>query len=301
MERRIAEWEKEILKEGQSPVQVRQPRTGQLLTPRPLDRSETTLTAGADPREAFVHWMTDPSNPYFSGAMVNRLWKHFLGNGLVEPVDDLRATNPPSNLALWNLLNREFVQSNFQLKQVMRIILNSRTYQLSSATRESNVRDLRFYSHFLARRLPAEVLLDAICSATAQPESFPGYPVGMRAVQVPDPFIDSYFLNLFGRSPRTTACACERSDDVTLPQLLHLQNGDILYEKIRTGRLALLLASESNNSNVIDELYLATLSRLPTDRERTEILPSVSGNDRADAFADLFWALLNSKEFTFNR
>ena len=302
-EKRIAEWEKQFLQEGESPVQVRQPRTGQMLAPRPLDRSESAIPVGSDPREVFVHWMTDPANPYFSGAMVNRLWRHFLGNGLVEPVDDLRATNPPSNLSLWNLLNREFVHSGYQFKHLMRLIVNSRTYQLASATRDSNLRDLQFHSHFLARRLPAEVLLDAICSATAQPETFPGYANGMRAIQIPDPFTDSYFLTLFGRSPRTTACACERNGDVTLPQLLHLQNGDALHEKIRAGdgRLALLLASKSQDSEIVEELYLNTLSRFPSDRERTEILTSLKGDDRSDALADLFWALLNSKEFTFNR
>lgn len=303
MEKRIAEWEKQFLQDGQSLVQVRQPRTGQMLAPRPLDRSELTIPTGGDPRDVFVTWMTDPTNPYFSGAMVNRLWKHFLGHGLVEPVDDLRATNPPSNRSLWNLLNQEFVQNGFQLKPVMRLIVNSRTYQLASSTRDSNIRDRHFHSHFLARRLPAEVLLDAICSATVQPDTFPGYAMGMRAVQIPDPFTDSYFLTLFGRSPRTTACACERSGDVTLPQLLHLQNGDALYEKIRAGdgRLAQLLSSQSSDSAVVEELYLNTLSRLPTDHERTEILASLKGDDRSDALADLFWALLNSKDFTFNR
>lgn len=302
-EKRIADWEKQFSDEGRSAVQVRQPRTGQMLAPRPLDRSEATIPVGGDPREIFVNWMTDPANPYFSGAMVNRLWRHFLGNGLVEPVDDLRATNPPSNLPLWNLLNREFVQSGYQLKHMMRLILNSRTYQLASATRDSNARDLRFHSHFLARRLPAEVLLDAICSSTDQPETFPGYAIGMRAIQIPDPFTDSYFLTLFGRSPRTTACACERSGDVTLPQLLHLQNGDALHEKIRArdGRLARLLASQSSNSVLLDELYLTTLSRMPTDQEQTKILDAINGDDRSDAFADVFWALLNSKDFTFNR
>ncbi len=299
---RIAEWEKQSLEDAASPVQVRQPRTGQMMVPRPLDRSETLIPTGSDPREVFAAWLTDTSNPYFSGAMVNRLWRHFLGLGLVEPVDDLRATNPPSNLALWNLLNREFVQGGYQFKPLMRLILNSRTYQLASATRESNFRDQRFYSHFAVRRLPAEVLLDEICSATAQPESFPGNAVGLRAVQVPDPFTESYFLSLFGRSPRTTACACERNGEITLPQLLHLQNGDALHEKIRAadGRLARILATHSGDAAAIDELFLVTLSRLPAGEERSAILGSIAGADRTQAFADLFWALLNSKEFAFN-
>ncbi len=304
-EKRIADIQRQVEQAGQSRVEVRQPRTGQMLAPRPLDRTETSIASGSDPREAFVNWMTDRSNPYFSGAMVNRLWRHFLGAGLVEPVDDLRATNPPSNLALWKTLNQEFVASEYSLKHVMRLILNSRTYQLMSATRESNFRDSRFLSHFQARRLPAEVLLDAICSVTDQPESFTGYPVGLRAVQIPDPFTESYFLTLFGRSARTTACACERSGDVTLPQLLHLQNGDGLYEKIRSGDglLSKLVAAQADDSTVVDELYLTTLSRFPTSEERAGINKAIAGVDRADRlefFADLLWALMNSKEFTFN-
>jgi len=301
-ERRIAEWQQQVQQENQKPIQVRQPRTGQQLVPRPLDRSDVTIVPGSDPRQAFITWMTAPSNSLFSGAMVNRLWRHFLGSGLVEPVDDLRATNPPSNLPLWNVLNREFLSGGTQLKPLMRLILNSRTYQLSSETTESNFRDQRFFSHFTAWRLPAEVLLDAICSSTSQPETFPGYPVGMRSVQVPDPFTDSYFLTLFGRSPRTTACACERSEDVTLPQLLHLQNGESLHEKIRApeGRLTQILKSFAEDHEAIDELFLATLSRLPTPEEREEILGAMVGADRTEAMADLFWALLNSKEFTFN-
>ncbi len=302
LQSRLVEWQRQAQSESQSPVQVRQPRTGQQLAPRPLDRSNVTIPPGSDPRQAFITWMTAPSNTLFSGAMVNRLWRHFLGSGLVEPVDDLRATNPPSNLQLWDVLNREFLSSGTQLKPLMRLILNSRTYQLSSETTASNFRDQRFYSHFTARRLPAEVLLDAICDSTAQPETFSGYPVGVRSVQVPDPFTDSYFLTLFGRSARTTACACERSEDVTLPQLLHLQNGESLHEKIRApdGRLAQILTTFPDDAAAIDELFLATLSRLPTAQERTEILGTLAGADRTEAMADLLWALLNSKEFTFN-
>ncbi|MFM7835175.1 MAG: DUF1553 domain-containing protein, partial [Planctomycetaceae bacterium] len=154
-------------------------------------------------------WLTAPGNPMFSGAMVNRLWQHFLGTGLVEPVDDLRATNPPSNPELWHYLNEQFVQSNYDLKHVIRLILNSQTWQRSASTLPQNQYDQRFYSHALARRLPAEVLLDAITAATGDPEPFAGYPLGIRAIQVPDPGIDSYFLTLFGRSERVTACACE--------------------------------------------------------------------------------------------
>ncbi|MEZ6055650.1 MAG: DUF1553 domain-containing protein [Planctomycetaceae bacterium] len=304
VEKRIADLGRQIEQTRLSPVTVRQPRTGQQLLAQPPDRSPIEIVPGRDPREPFVRWMTDPANRYFSGAMVNRLWKHFLGTGLVEPVDDLRATNPPSNQELWELLNREFVRSDYDLKHLMRLIMNSRTYQLSAETRPTNFRDARFYSHAQARRLPAEVLLDAICFATDDPEQFQGYPLGIRAIQVPDPGTDSYFLNLFGRSQRVTACACERSGDVTLPQLLHLQNNDGLSAKIQSpnGRLERLLRAEMPVQEIVTELFLATVSRQPTDAERAAItkqLIDVPATEPAPFLQDLFWALLNSKEFAF--
>jgi hypothetical protein len=284
-------------------IGVRQPRTGEFLEPRPLDRSAVgPIAPGDDPREALVQWMTSPKNDYFAGAMVNRIWKHYLGVGLVEPVDDLRASNLPSNPALFAALKKEFVDSKFDLRHLMRLILTSRTYQLSSATRPGNQTDTRFYSHYYARRLPAEVLLDAISAATGVPDSFPGYPKGVRAMQLPDPGMKSYFLGLFGRSERVTACACERSGEVTLPQLLHLQNGEPLLQKIRSGegRLAILINSKKSDDDILDELFLATLSRLPSAEKKAAVKRELAGDDRDQGLRDLFWALLNSKEFTFN-
>jgi hypothetical protein len=301
VEKRIADLRLQIDAARMGTVETRQPRTGQQLKAQPLDRSVLESPPGEDPRKPLVRWMTDPQNEQFSGAMVNRLWKHFFAVGLVEPVDDLRATNPPSNRELWTYLNQEFVSHNYDLRHVMRLVMNSRAYQLSSETRPSNFRDDRFYSHHYARRLPAEVLLDAICFATGDPEQFPSYPLGVRAIQVPDPGTDSYFLTLFGRSERTTACACERSGDVTLPQLLHLQNSDGLANKLKisTGRLEQLLAAQADNDRVVDELYLSTVSRWPTETEREVVRQSLAGADRREVFQDLFWALLNSKEFAF--
>lgn len=285
----------------EKPAGVTQPRTGQFMAAQPLDRS--TIAPGKDERAALADWITDPRNDYFSGAMVNRLWKHFLGVGLVEPVDDLRSSNPPSNPALWATLNREFVSHHYDLKHVMRLILNSRTYQHSSASLASNEKDHRFYSHYYAKRLPAEVLADAISGATGVPDEFPGYPVGERAVQLPDPGVNSYFLTLFGRSDRITACACERNDDVNLPQLLHLNNGDDVLNKIRAGngRLAQILKKSEDDSTAIDQVFLATFSRLPTAAEKQAVTQSLSSGDPREAvYRDLLWALLNSKEFAFN-
>ena len=300
-DKRLADIRQQIESARKGAVETRQPRTGQPMKAQPLDRSVLDSPVGEDPRRPLVRWMTDPQNEQFSGAMVNRLWRHFFAVGLVEPVDDLRATNPPSNRDLWKLLNREFVSHNYDLRHVMKLVMNSRAYQLSSETRPSNFRDDRFYSHHYARRLPAEVLLDAICQATGDPEQFPSYPLGVRAIQVPDPGTDSYFLSLFGRSERTTACACERTGDVTLPQLLHLQNSDGLSNKLKTstGRLEQLLAAQPDNDRVIDELYLCTLSRLPADTEREVVKQALEGTDRREVLQDLFWALLNSKEFAF--
>jgi hypothetical protein len=289
--------------QNKNPVGVVQPRTGQFLEPRPLDRSATPVRPGEDPRVKLAGWMTDPKNESFSGAMVNRLWRHFMGVGLVEPVDDLRASNPPSNPALWQALNKEFVAHQFDIRHLMRLIMNSRAYQLTSATRPGNAQDGRFYSHYYARRLPAEVLLDALGQGTGVPDAFPGYPAGVRALQVPDPALPSYFLTLFGRSERVTACACERNGEVTMPQLLHLRNGDSVVQKINAGkgRLAALLKAKKDDTQVAEELFLATLSRPPSAAEAAAVKGALAdGGPRDEVFRDLLWALLNSKEFTFN-
>ena len=278
---------------------VNQPRTNKFMIAQPLDRSELMFQIGEDPRVPFVSWMLASEN--FSGAMVNRLWKHFFAVGLVEPVDDLRASNPPSNPALWKVLNDEFRSHNYDLKHMVRLILNSRAWQLDSSTTSENKNDTRFYSHYNAKRLPSEVLLDAIAAATDVPNSFIGYPIGLRAMQLADSNADSYFLTLFGRSDRVTACACERKQEVTLPQLLHLSNSEDLVASIRNadGRLASLLL-DSSTATLTDEIFLSTLSRLPSETERSTITATLSTDNIDLVMADLFWALLNSKEFAFN-
>jgi Protein of unknown function (DUF1549)/Protein of unknown function (DUF1553) len=286
-----------------SPVKVSQPRTGVALAPQPLDRSPVQIPPAEDPRKALADWMTSPQNEYFSGAMVNRLWKHFFGVGLVDPVDDLRPSNPPANGALWKTLNQEFVSSGFNLRHVMKLILNSRAYQLSSATLPENETDRRFYSHYYAKRMSAEVLLDAISQVTGVPDTFPGYPVGVRATQLPDPGVESHFLKLFGQSDRVTACACERNGDVTLPQLLHLQNGSSVVEKLKSpdGRLAKLLKDPGDPATLVESLFLTALARRPRESERKTVARMLGdGSDRAEVVRDLYWALLNSKEFVFN-
>lgn len=298
-QRELEEQTKRLKDLRERPPGVNQPRTGQYVPAQTLDRTVLKVAPGKDPREPFVQWMT--GSEQFSGAMVNRLWKHFFATGLVEPVDDLRASNPPSNAALWKLLNDEFRGHNFDLRYIIRLLLNSRAYQLDSATTAENEADLRFYSHYIPRRLPAEVMLDAVAAATGVPNRFPGEPYGLRAVQIPDPRAESYFLTLFGRSERVTACACERSGEVTLPQLLHLKNSEDLTASIRSasGRLAGLLTNP-DDSAVMNSIFLATVARPPAESERLAVTASLATGSRDLVFADLIWALLNAKEFAFN-
>jgi hypothetical protein len=185
----------------------------------------------------------------------------------------------------------------------MRLILNSRAYQLSAETLPENEQEHRYYSHCYARRLPAEVLDDAVSAVTGVPDTFKGYPRGIRAVQLPEPGVDSYFLTIFGRSERVTACACERNGDVSLPQVLHLHGGEDVLKKVRSdqGRLAAMLKDEPDNAKVTEQLFVLAVARRPTPAEVDAVAKALAAGDgREDVFRDLFWALLNSKEFSFN-
>ena len=300
--KKVAEAVRQIAEQRAKPPEAFQPRTNARMAPQALDRAPWKAEAGRDAREQFVEWML--GSEQFSGAMVNRLWKHFFGTGLVEPVDDLRPSNPPGNGELWGLLNAEFRKANFDLKPVMRLILTSRAYALSSQTQPGNETETHFFSHYYARRLPAEVLSDAIATATGVPTKYDGYPLGLRAIQLPDPQVGSYFLALFGRSDRVTACACERSGEVTLPQLLHLHNGDEIQRQITAGdgRLVELLKNGDDRA-AADALFMLTMQRKATDAEFSAVqqqLSATAPEQRAAAFADVFWALLNAKEFAFN-
>lgn len=299
---RLKQLRDEIRSAREAPPTVNQPRTGQPLPPQTLDRAAMEIPPGVDPRVSLAEWMTSPENKAFAGSMVNRLWKHFFAVGLVEPVDDLRDTNPPSNGPLFEALIAELIDSNYDLRHVMKRIVTSRTYQLDSATLPQNATDSRFYSHYYAKRLPGEVLLDALVQATGVPETFPGYPHGTRAAQLPGPQIDSYFLTTFGRSERVTACACERSGEVTLSQLLHLQNSENLLSKVRApqGNLARWVETTESPDELIEQLFLATYSRPPSDADREFLRQQFDDADRMEVASDLFWALLNAKEFTFN-
>jgi hypothetical protein len=289
--------------EQKRPLGVTQPRTGEFLNPRPIDRTQVETNKETDPRQALAKWMIDPANESFHGALVNRVWKHFMGMGLVEPVDDLRSSNPPSNKELWAYLKSEFIKNKCDTKHLIRLVLNSQTYQLESVTIPGNETDTRFYSHYYPKRLGAEVILDAVSFSTGIPENFPGYPEGIRAVQVPDPSIRSYFLSVFGRSERVTACACERSEEVSLPQLLHLQNGQWIADKMGNpkGKLKTLISDKRTDNEKISEMFLTTLSRLPTEKEAAALVKELAkSTSKEEFYQDAFWALLNTVEFSFN-
>jgi hypothetical protein len=293
-------------KQNKNPVGVTQPRTNKFLAPQPLDRAVIRISPDQDPRAVLADWITDPKNEYFAGAMVNRIWGHYFNVGLVEPIDDLRESNPPTNPELWKALVNEFVAKKYDRKHLMRLILNSRAYQLSSTTKPANEKDQRFFSHYYARRLPSEVIHDAIYTVTGVPDQFDGYPLGLRAVQVPDPSVKSRLLAIFGRPERITACACERSSEVNLTHTLFLI-GDNITQKIRAsdGRFGQMAKSKKSDPELMDEFMMTALGRLPKDAERKTFMNHVAQRShefggRAEAFEDLMWALLNTKEFLFN-
>jgi hypothetical protein len=230
-----------------------------------------------DRRVYLATWLTSAKNDYFVRSIVNRIWRHYMGRGLIEPVDDLRATNPASNEPLMEALSQNLVASRFDLKNLMRQIMNSRTYQLTSRPRPENKRDDRQYSRYFVRRLTAEQLLDAICSVTGQPEKFNGLPAGYRAIQLPDTKVNNYFLDVFGRPPRQITCDCERAQEPNMAQALHLINGQGVNQKISadTGLVANLIKASKKDGEIIEELYLTCFGRLPTPEEMTAALQTV--------------------------
>ena len=283
---------------------AKHPKTGQSLKPAGLDAAEVVIGAQDDPRSHFADWMTNPENRFFAKAFTNRYWKHFMGRGLVEPEDDLRVTNPPSNPELLDGLAKSFVDSGYDMKALIRLIANSRCYQSDSDAMPENIGDKRSYSRFYPKRLQAEVLLDAIDRLTLSPTSFAGMPPGIRAVALPDTGFSSYFLTVFGRPESTTACECERSQEANLSQSLHLLNSEEIQGKLSNdrGRAAQLAADETRSDDEkIRELYSIAFSRDPDDRELKATLTYVAGKqNRREAFEDVLWSLINSKEFLFN-
>jgi hypothetical protein len=295
-----------------------QPLRGRPQPPTPLDAQPISLTAPEDRRAPMAQWLTSPDNPYFARSITNRVWKNFLGTGLVEGVDDLRMTNPASNEKLLSEAAGFLVKNRFDLKALMREILTSETYQRSSVARPENKDDTRFYARYYPRRLMAEVMLDAVSQATAQPTAFrmdkrnankgigDSYPMGYRALQLPDSHTASYFLDSFGRPDRVATCECERTNEPSMAQALHLANGDTLNVKLaaKDNRLTQLLASGQTDPQIVEETYLLTLNRAPSEKERAALLAALADTktpeDKRLALEDVFWGVLSSREFLFN-
>ena len=260
--------------------------------------------AEGDRRQTLATWMVAPENPWFARNLANRFWAHFFGRGLVEPVDDVRASNPPSNPELLAALTRHLVDYQFDPKALIRFITASRTYQTSSHPNETNENDEQNFSRAVFRRLPAEVLMDSVSDVTGVPEKFAGVPAGFRAVQLWDSLQQHYFLKLFGRPARATACECERATGASVGQALHLMNSPAIQAKLahEGGTIARLAASTADDSGLVDELYLSFFSRLPTGEEKSTALQHLSARKekRRQAVEDLAWSMLNSLEFVFN-
>jgi hypothetical protein len=279
------------------------PLTDRAVAVRPPDGPALASMTDGDPRHHLVDWMTKPANPYFARLVVNRLWKHYLGRGLVEPEDDLRSTNPATNEPLLDYLAQTLVKNKYDLKAVTRLILQSRVYQLSSVPNATNKDDEQYGSHYRVKRLPAEVLLDAICAVTEVPEAFPGRPRGTRAVELWDNRAPSYFLDIFGRSERLSPCECGRSSEPTMAQCLHLMNAPEIERKLAdpTGRVARLLGQKLTEEQIVEELCLAALGRPSGEKERRAAKKLFAASPPREAAQDFLWALLNSHDFLFTR
>lgn len=257
---------------------------------------------GRDRRQVVAEWLTSPDNAYFAPNVANRVWAHFFGTGIVEPVDDVRVSNPPSNPQLFETLGRKLVSYNYDFKQLVRDICNSNTYQRSTIRNSSNETDERNFAHANVRRIPAESLLDCISQVTLTKDKFPGLPLGSRAVQIADGGTSTYFLATFGRAKRETVCTCEVSTDPSLSQALHLLNGNTVAGKISQGGLIKqLLDSGKAPEQVIESIYIRTLARKPLPEELTQLTAVVAESPNPQTgLEDVFWAVLNSREFLFN-
>jgi hypothetical protein len=293
--------------------EVKHPVSGAVLAPKYLGGDVVKLGDKDDRLLLLADWVADAKNPYFARTQANRIWYHLMGRGIVDPEDDFRQSNPPVNGPLLDALAQDFAEHKFDQKHLIRTIMNSRTYQLSAIPNATNRDDETNFSHTIVRSLPAEALLDAIGQVTGVPASFDGYPAGTRAAQIPSlPGLQrkvpsepgTKFLRQFGKPERLLSCSCERSDNTTLAQALQLIAGNLLDTGLRTpdNRLGKLLKAGKSNAEIVDELFLASLCRLPNDRERSVLAVRIeNAPDRRTALEDVLWGLLNSKEFMLRK
>ncbi|REJ97213.1 MAG: DUF1549 domain-containing protein [Planctomycetota bacterium] len=289
---------------GQAPT-ARNPRTQTDVLPTGLGGEPIEVPPYEDARHYMVDWMTAPDNPFFARALVNRYWKHFFGRGIVDPEDDMRVTNPPSNPALLDALAQHFIDSGFDLKNLVRTICRSRTYQLSSEPNEFNYRDKQNYSSFYPRRLTAEVLYDAVNQVSGTTSGFGGVPRGTLAVQLPDNGFNDYFLQVFGKPEAESACECERNPEANLAQSLHLLNSTDIQSRVanNTGRAALFARDQTRfDAESVTELYYWAYARPPRPEELDFVLGQIAlYENKQQAYEDVLWAMFNSREFQFVR
>ncbi|MFN9719373.1 MAG: DUF1549 domain-containing protein [Planctomycetota bacterium] len=282
--------------------EVTQPRTGKQMKVRLLLEGDVDVPADQDRRVVFANWLTNNSNPFFAKSLSNRIWGHIVGKGIVDPVDDFRDSNPPSNPELLNYLADELMKSGFSQRHLIRTIMNSRVYQLSSQRNKFNADDEIYFSHATTRMLTAEQLLDSICAVTGQPEEFAGMPGGTKAVELVDPPEGHKFLQVFGQPQRELPCECERSTDSNLSQALQLINGPTVHNKLRSdsGSVHQWIVQGKTDAEIIDLLYLTALSRPALAEEQQTAQNHIKSNeDRTRAIEDVAWAVINSKEFLF--
>ena len=286
-------------------AQSRNPRTQEMVKPTGLGGEPLDIPTWEDARHKLVDWMADQKNPFFAKALVNRYWKHFFSRGIVDPEDDLRVTNPPSNPELLAALEKHFLDHRFDLKDLVRTICKSSAYQLGSDPTEFNAADTQNFSSFYPRRLPAEVLYDAINHVAGVPSNFGGVPQGTRAVQLPDNGFNNYFLQVFGKPEAESACECERSPEANLAQSLHLLNSTDVQGRLQNGngRAALFARDqERKDEEKVEDLYLWAFSRKPSADEQKLVFDHVSAAaNKQQAWEDVIWAMLNAKEFQFVR
>jgi hypothetical protein len=285
-------------------------RTGQAAVMKALDSAPVQpLAADEDPRQKLADWLVDAKNPFFARAVANRYWAHFFGRGIVDPLDDIRITNPPSNPELLDALAKDLIEHKYSLKQLIRTICNSRTFQLSSTPNEPNKHDKQNYARFYPQRLGAEVLFDAVCQVTDSPAAFGGLPqdrfAPRRAIMLPDESFASYFLDVFGRPQRISACECERVSEANLAQALHLLNSDEVQGKLARpeGRADKLAKDPRPDAEKVEELFLWAFARKPTPQQLNAALEHIgrSPMNKKLAYENILWALLNTKEFIFNQ
>jgi len=296
--------EEEIVYEKRDDTEIRHPKDGRVMSAKFLFGNEKFNVREASLRDSLADWVTSKENPLFAKSMSNRMWSYFFGHGIIDPVDDIRASNPPSNPALLDALTKDFLDHNYDLKHLIRTIVLSRTYQLGFRSNSWNAGDETNFSHALPRRLTAEQLFDAVYVATGSKVKFKEIPVESKAQDFPDPHIGKGgFLDLFGRPERQTSCECERRSDVSLVQALNLLNGSTIADGIADaeGRIAKLIVRGATDRQLIDELYTAAINRPPTGSEIDLGQTYLAKGNRGERAQDLLWALLNSNAFLFNQ